>query len=93
MSRATKELLWITRNIKRQCKKSYNKAKRLQTEEAWQDYRNMKNNITKLIREAHRKYQNKMFSKNVTRHEKIGLMGTKHTCLHNITYLLFGKRY
>ena len=67
MSRATKELPWITRNIKRQMKqskKSHNKAKCLQTEEAWRDYRNMKNDITKLIHEAHRKYQNKMFSNN-----------------------------
>ena len=29
----------------------------------------------------------------VTQHEKIELMGTKQTCWHNITYLLFGKRY
>ena len=67
MSRATKELPWITRIIKRQMKqwkKLYNKAKCLQTEEAWRDYRNMKNNITMFIREAHSKYQNKMFSEN-----------------------------
>ena len=65
MSRASKELPWINHNIKRQMKqrkKLYNKAKHLQTEEAWRDYRNIKNNITMLIRESHRKYQNKMFS-------------------------------
>ena len=48
----------------KQQKKLYNKAKHLQTEEAWCDYRNMKNNITNLIRESHSKYQNKMFSNN-----------------------------
>ena len=67
MSRATKELPWITRIIKRQMKqwkKLYNKAKSLQTEEAWWDYCNMKNNITMFICEAHSKYQNKMFSEN-----------------------------
>ena len=45
-------------------KKLYNKAKHLQTEEAWRDYRNMKNTITNLIHESHSKYQNKMFSNN-----------------------------
>ena len=67
MSRATRELPWINQNIKRQMrqrKKLYNKAKHLQSEESWQDYRNIKNNITRLIRESHRKYQNKMFSDN-----------------------------
>ena len=48
----------------KQRKKLYNKAKHLQTEESWRDYRNMKNNITNLIRESHSKYQNKMFSNN-----------------------------
>jgi len=65
MSRATKELPWITRNIKRQMKQRkrlYNKAKHLQTAEAWQDYRTAKNNVTTLIRESHKNYQNKMFS-------------------------------
>ena len=52
---------YAKRQIK-QRKKLYNKAKHLQTEEAWRDYRNIKNNITMLIRESHRKYQNKMFS-------------------------------
>ena len=65
MSRSPKEPPWITHNIKqhmKQCKKLYNKAKHSQTEEAWQEYRSMKNNITNLIRESHTKYQNKMFS-------------------------------
>ena len=67
MSRATRELPWINQNIKRQMrqrKKLYNKAKHLQSEESWQDYRNIKNNITRFIRESHRKYQNNMFSDN-----------------------------
>ena len=29
----------------------------------------------------------------VTWHEKTGLMGTKHNCSQNTTYLLYGKRY
>ena len=45
----------------KQRKKLYNKAKHLQTEEAWQDYRKAKNNVTTLIRESHRKYQSKFF--------------------------------
>ena len=46
----------------KQRKKLYNKAKHLQTEEAWQDYHKAKNNVTTLTRESHRKYQNKIFS-------------------------------
>jgi len=64
MSRSSKQLPWITHSIKqqiKQCKKLYNKAKYSQTEEAWQAYHNIKNNITNLIRESHTKYQNKMF--------------------------------
>ena len=67
MSKPNKELPWITSNIKKQMKqrkKLYNKARRLQTEEAWHNYHSIKNNITNLIREAHSKYQNKMFSNN-----------------------------
>jgi len=67
MSRPSKELPWINHSIKKQMKqrkKLYNKAKRLQTEEAWLNYRTTKNNVTNLIREAHKKYQNKMFSDN-----------------------------
>ena len=59
MSRATRELPWINQKIKRQMrqrKKLYNKANHLQTEESWQDYRKIKNNITALTREYHRKY-------------------------------------
>ena len=66
MSRATRELTWINRHIKRkmkQYKKLYNKAKHLQTEEAWQDCCEIKNNITTLIY-IYEKYQNKMFSDN-----------------------------
>jgi len=65
MSRSSKQLPWITHSIKQQMKqrkKLYNKAKHLQTEEAWQAYRSMKNGITNVIRESHAKYQNRMFS-------------------------------
>jgi len=52
MSRATRELPWINQDIKRQMrqhKKLHNKAKHLQTEESWQDYCKIKNNVTRLI--------------------------------------------
>jgi len=48
----------------KQYKNLYNKTKRLSTEEAWRDYRNMKNNVITLIHEVHKRYQNKMFSEN-----------------------------
>ena len=60
VSKATRELLGINRNIKKQmkqCKKlyRYNKAKHLQ------NYRKVKNNVTTLICESHRNYQCKNF--------------------------------
>jgi len=67
MSKSAKELPWINHNIKKQMKQRkrlYNRAKCLQTEEAWLNYRSTKNNVTNIIREAHKKYQNKMFSDN-----------------------------
>ena len=36
----------------------------MQAEEAWQEYRDIKNNITTLVRDSHKKYQHKMFTNN-----------------------------
>ena len=40
----------------------YKQAKRLQTEEAWSNYRKLKNEITNSIRSAHCRYQNGLFA-------------------------------
>ena len=42
----------------------YRKAKSLQTEKAWKDYRILRNEVTNCIRNAYTKYQTNLFNEN-----------------------------
>ena len=62
--KSTNHLPWLTHSIRKQMnqrKHLYKQAKRLQTEEAWSNYRKLKNKITNSIRSAHCRYQNELF--------------------------------
>ena len=62
--KSTNDLPWLTYSIKKmmkQRKRLYKLARSLQTEEAWSNYRKLKNKITNSIRESHNNYQNNLF--------------------------------
>jgi len=65
--KSTNKLPWLTPSTKRLMNRRthlYNKAKSLQTVNAWNDYRTIRNKITHDIRNAHTKYQTNLFNKN-----------------------------
>ena len=65
-SQSRNNLPWIT-SIKRLMNhqtRIYCKAKFLQTEKAWNDYHILRNKVTNCIRNAHTKYQTKLFNEN-----------------------------
>ena len=51
-------------------KKLYNKAKRLQSQEVWSQYRISKNKIIEEINQAHERYQNNLFDGQTDTHHK-----------------------
>ena len=51
----------LHQKMMKQRKHLYNLARSLQTDEAWSNYRKLKNKITNSIRESHNKYQNSLF--------------------------------
>ena len=64
-SNITSNLPWLTHHIKKQMNlrtRLYKRAKHLQTKEAWSNYHLIRNEITNSIRDAHTKYQNKLFT-------------------------------
>ena len=66
LSKSSNKLPWITPSIKRLMNsrtRLYHKAKSLQTEKAWNDYRILKNKIANSIRNAYTKYQINLFPK------------------------------
>lgn len=66
-SQSKNNLPWITPSIKRLMNhrtRLYRKAKSLQTEKAWNDYRIFRNKVTNCIRNAHTKYQTNLFNVN-----------------------------
>jgi len=65
LSKSRKDLPWITHPIRtkmRLRKNLYNKAKRVQTAEAWSDYRKLRNEINNEIKCRHEAYQNNLFN-------------------------------
>ena len=71
--KSNKHLPWITRTIRHKMqhrKQLYNKVKYYQTEEAWDKYHKLKNEIVKEINQAHDNYQNCLFDNQNDTHHK-----------------------
>ena len=81
--KSNKHLPWITCTIRhkmQQRKQLYDKAKYYQTEEAWDKYHKLKNEIVTEINQAHDNYQNRLFdNQNDTHHKNFG--GTSKSCV------------
>ena len=74
LHKSNRHLPWINHSIQqqmRQRKKLYNKAKRLQSQEAWSQYHISKNKIIEEINQAHERYQNNLFDGQTDTHHNL----------------------
>ena len=65
--KASRRIPWITHAIKqkmKQRKRLYDRAKKFQTNESWEAYCMIRNQITQEVNEAHTNYQRQLFENN-----------------------------